>query len=83
MTGIEALKALIEGKKIRRENWDKDEAICYSAAWNSFPETAGPTKAFTMNRWNRINKNEPRDLDSEFNRIYTDFLQDDWEIYNG
>jgi hypothetical protein len=39
MTGIEALKALIEGKKIRRENWDKDEAICYSAAWNSFPET--------------------------------------------
>jgi hypothetical protein len=80
MTGIEALKALIEGKKIRRENWDKNEAICYSSAWNSFPEIAGPTKAFTMNRWNRINKNEPLDLDSEFTRIYTDFLQDDWEI---
>jgi hypothetical protein len=80
MTGIEALKALIEGKKIRRENWDKDEAICYSAAEKWFPETAGPTKAFTMNRWNRINKNEPLDLDLEFRRIYTDFLQDDWEI---
>lgn len=80
MTGIEALKALTEDKKIRRENWDKDEAICYSAAWNSFPETAGPTKAFTMNRWNRINKNEPLDLDLEFRRIYTDFLQDDWEV---
>jgi hypothetical protein len=80
MTGIEALKALTEGKKIRRENWDKDEVICYSAAEEWFPETVGPTKAFTMNRWNRINKNEPLDLDLEFRRIYTDFLQDDWEI---
>ena len=80
MTGVQALKALIEGMKIRRENWDKDEAICYSAAENPLPETAGPTKAFTMNRWNRINKNEPLDLDLEFRRIYTDLLQDDWEI---
>jgi hypothetical protein len=80
MTGIEALKALTEGKKIRRENWDKDEAICYSAAERGFPETVCPTKAFTMSRWNRINKNELLDLDLEFRRIYTDFLQYDWEI---
>ncbi len=80
MTGIEALKALASGKKIRREDWGAGEAICPEEMGEYLPVIAQPTYALTMSRWNRINKNEPRDFDLELQRIYTDFLMDDWEV---
>jgi hypothetical protein len=78
MTGIEALKALASGKRIRRQDWGAHEAVCPYETGEYIPLIAQPTYALTMNRWKRIN--EPLDFDVELQRIYTDFLMDDWEL---
>jgi hypothetical protein len=76
MTGIEALKALASGKAIRRECWGVDEAICPYETGEYLPVIAQPTYALRMNRLKGIIK---EDLEIELQRIYTDFLMDDWE----
>lgn len=74
MTGIEALQALKEGKKVKRFDWDEDENL------SLYCERIHPSFAFTKNRWNLINKTEPRDFDQILVNVFTDFLLDDWEI---
>ena len=77
MTGIDALKALASGKTIRRECWEADEAICPYETGEYLPVIAQPTYALKMRKLKGI---IAEDLDIELQRIYTDFLMDDWEV---
>ena len=80
MTRIQALHKLKEGKKVRRQSWDENEILIFKPAGGDWMNHITPSYGFVMNKINRIGKSEISDWHYMFVRIYTDFLQDDWEI---
>ena len=81
MTGIEALKALRDGKNVKSARWHENEVLYGRPNGRFVTEFSGkilPSITYTMNRWSPMT--DHRYLDTLIQNALTDFLADDWEV---
>ena len=74
MTGVEALIALRENKKVKRVNWRSDEYLATYAGTNEIY----PSQKYNQYRGEDLHHLEDTVLLTD--EILNDFLADDWEI---
>jgi hypothetical protein len=77
MTGLEALQALREGKKVRRVHWGSGEYLSTYVKCDGLPAIAPSPK---YNRTRGENCYYPEDAVLLTDEILDDFLSDDWEV---
>jgi hypothetical protein len=74
MTGVEALKLLKDGQKVKRKNWRSDEYLSTYAGTNEIH----PSQKYNQYRGEDLHHLEDTVLLTD--EILNDFLADDWEI---
>ena len=77
MTGIEALQALREGKKVKRFGWSDGEYLSTYLRSDGLPAIA-PSPKYNQTRGEDLYHLEDAVLLTD--EILDDFLSDDWEV---
>ena len=77
MTGVEALQALKDGKKVKRKHWCDGEYLSTYLRSDELPAIAPSPK---YNRTRGENCYYPEDAVLLTDEILDDFLSDDWEV---
>jgi hypothetical protein len=77
MTGVEALQALREGKKVRRIHWGSEEYLSTYVKCDGLPAIAPSPK---YHRTRGEDCYYPEDAVLLTDEILDDFLSDDWEV---
>ena len=77
MTGVEALQALRDGKKVTRGHWGSEEYLSTYLKCDGLPAIA-PSQEYQETRGEDCHYSEDAVL--LINEILDDFLSDDWEV---
>ena len=77
MTGVEALQALRDGKKVMRGHWGSEEYLSTYLKCDGLPAIAPSPK---YNRTRGENCYYPEDAVLLTDEILDDFLSDDWKV---
>jgi hypothetical protein len=77
MTGVEALQALKDGKKVKRKHWSDGEYLSTYLRSDGLPAIA-PSPKYNRTRGENCYYSEDAVLLTD--EILDDFLSDDWEV---